>query len=120
MRQFDPNLTYFWEADWRDGFFRVRINEGGVAGRNIYDFGKPYGGFYRPEPHVVYLGGGPARGGPQGQTVPGMVIRQVWVSQRPRPDVRQQVRTARSDTTKAVGPFGPTAFSTSTGFSARS
>lgn len=86
VRQFDPNLVYFWEADWRDGFFRVRINEGGVTGRNIYDFGKGYSGFYRPEPHVVYLGGGPARGGPAGQTVPGMIIRQVWVSQRPRPD----------------------------------
>ena len=34
----------------------------------------------------VYLGGGPARGGLDGQTVPGMIIRQVWVSQRPRPD----------------------------------
>ena len=85
VRQFSPNLTYFWEADWRDGFFRVRIDEGGVGGRNIYDFGKRYNGFYRPVPHVVYLGGGPARGGPQGQTVPGMVIRQVWLSIRPRP-----------------------------------
>jgi hypothetical protein len=86
VRNFDPNLVYFWEADWRDAFFRVRINEGGVAGRNIYDFGKGYGGFYRPEPHVIYLGGGPARGGLESQTVPGMVIRQVWVSQRARPD----------------------------------
>jgi hypothetical protein len=86
VRQFDPGQVYFWEADWRDGFFRVRINEGGVTGRNIYDFGKRYGGFYRPEPHVIYLGGGPARGGLESQTVPGMVIRQVWVSQRARPD----------------------------------
>jgi hypothetical protein len=85
VRQFNPSLVYFWEADWRDGFFRVRINENGVSGPNIYDFGKPYEGFYRPEPHVVYLGGGPARGGPESQTVPGMIIRQVWLSQRPRP-----------------------------------
>jgi hypothetical protein len=85
VRQFDPALTYFWEADWRHGFFRVRIDEGGVGVRNIYDFGKRYAGFYRPEPHVIYLGGGPARGGPESQTVPGMVIRQVWVSERPRP-----------------------------------
>jgi hypothetical protein len=85
VRQFNPSLTYFFEADWRDGFFRVRIDEGGVGVRNIYNFGKRYGGFYRPVPHVVYLGGGPARGGPQGQTVPGMVIRQVWLSIRPRP-----------------------------------
>ena len=32
VREFNPSLTYFWEADWRDGFFRVRINEGGVSG----------------------------------------------------------------------------------------
>jgi len=85
VREFNPSLTYFFEADWRDGFFNVRIDEGGVGQRNIYNFGKPYEGFYRPEPHVVYLGGGPARGGPSGQTVPGMIIRQVWLSQRPRP-----------------------------------
>ena len=90
IRNFSPNLVYFFEADWRDGFFRVRINEGGVAGNNIYDFGKPYKGFYRPVPHVVYLGGGPARGGPQGQTVPEMIIRQVWLSQRPRPAFANQ------------------------------
>jgi hypothetical protein len=85
VREFDPSRVYFWEADWRDGFFRLRIDEGGVGARNIYDFGKPYGGFYRAEPHVIYLGSGPARGGPTSMTVPGMVIRQVWVSQRPRP-----------------------------------
>jgi hypothetical protein len=85
VRQFDPGQTYFWEADWRHGFFRLRINEGGVEGRNIYDFGKPYSGFYRPEPHVVYLGGGPARIGGVSETVPGMIIRQVWLSERPRP-----------------------------------
>jgi len=85
VREFDPGQTYFWEANWRDGIFAVRINRGGVSGPNIYSFGKRYKGFYRPEPHVVYLGGGPARGGPSSQTVPGMVIRQVWVSQNPRP-----------------------------------
>jgi hypothetical protein len=85
VRQFNPSLTYFFEADWRDGFFNVRIDEGGVGVRNIYNFGKRYSGFYRPVPHVVYLGGGPARGGLSGQTVPGMIIRQVWLSIRPRP-----------------------------------
>jgi hypothetical protein len=84
-REFDPAKTYFWEADWRDGFFNLRIDEGGVGVRNIYNFGKRYGGFYRADPHVIYLGSGPARGGPSSMTVPGMVIRQVWVSQRARP-----------------------------------
>jgi hypothetical protein len=84
-RDFNPSLTYFWEADWRDGRFNLLIAEGGVSGRIIYNFGKRYGGFYRPVPHVVYLGIGPTRGGLQTQTVPGMVVRQLWVSQRPRP-----------------------------------
>ena len=56
-----------------------------MTGQNIYNFGKPYDGFYRPEPHVVYAGGGPARAGLEAQTVPGMIIRQIWVSERPRP-----------------------------------
>jgi hypothetical protein len=85
VRQFSRDRTYFWEADWRDGTFRLRVNEGGVNGPNIYDFGKRYKGFYRPTPHVVYLGIGPTRGGPETQTLPGVVIRQLWVSQRPRP-----------------------------------
>jgi hypothetical protein len=90
VREFSPSLTYFFEADWRNGVFRVRIDEGGVGGRNIYDFGKRYKGFYRAVPHVVYLGGGPARGGPAGQTVPEMIIRQVWLSNRPRPAFANQ------------------------------
>jgi hypothetical protein len=90
VREFDPAQTYFWEADWRDGFFRLRINRGGVNGPNIYNFGKPYDGFYRPEPHVIYAGGGPARAGLEAQTVPGMIIRQIWVSQRPRPSFANQ------------------------------
>lgn len=86
VRQFDPNETYLWEADWHCCFFRVRILKGGANGTEHYNFGKPYGGFYRPEGHVIYAGGGPARGGPINQTVPGMIIRQIWVSNRPRPD----------------------------------
>jgi hypothetical protein len=85
VREFNPSETYFWEADFRDGFFRVRIRRGGVNGTEMYNFGKPYEGFYRAEPHVIYLGGGPARGGAESMTVPGMIIRQVWVSEKPRP-----------------------------------
>ena len=83
--QFQAAQTYFWEATWRRNFFNVRINEGGFNGRNIYNGGKPYEGFYNPVPHVVFLGSGPSRSGPDHQTVPGMVIRQVWVSPNPRP-----------------------------------
>lgn len=81
----DENETYFWEAVWRCCRFNVRIVKGGVNGTVLYNFGKDYKGFYRPDPHVIYAGGGPARGGPTSQTVPGMIIRQIWVSERPRP-----------------------------------
>jgi hypothetical protein len=90
VREFDPNRTYFWEANWRNNFFNVRILFDGVNGGVHYNMGKPFTGFYAPDPHVVYAGGGPARGGPTNQTVPGMIIRQVWVSERPRPGFANQ------------------------------
>ena len=40
---------------------------------------------YDLRPHMVSLGSHPDRGGVDAQTVPGIVIRQVWVSTRPRP-----------------------------------
>lgn len=85
VREFSLNETTLWEASWRNSFFRVRIFRNGAAGPEMYNFGKPYGGFYRPAQHVVYAGGGPARGGPESQTIPGMIIRQIWVSPNPRP-----------------------------------
>jgi len=85
VREFDPGRTYFWEANWRNNFFNVLIRLDSPNGPEHYSMGKPYEGFYRPEPHVVYAGGGPARGGATNQTVPGMIIRQVWVSPNPRP-----------------------------------
>jgi hypothetical protein len=90
VREFNANETYFWEADWRNNFFNVMIRRGGVTGPIHYNMGKPFTGFYRPERHVVYAGGGPARGGATNQTVPGMIIRQVWVSERPRPSFANQ------------------------------
>jgi hypothetical protein len=90
VREFDAGQVYFWEADWRNNYFNVMIRIGGVTGPIHYNFGKRYGGFYRPEQHVIYAGGGPARGGPESQTVPGMIIRQIWVSERPRPSWANQ------------------------------
>jgi len=63
VREFDANRTYFWEASWRNNFFNVLIRLDGANGPEHYGMGKPYEGFYHPEPHVVYAGGGPARGG---------------------------------------------------------
>jgi len=86
-RSFHENLTYFVRASWRGGFFRVHFREGGADGRVIYDFGKPYHQAYTPLPHNVYIGS-PYRAGDRGSpgSVAGMIIRQIWVSPRPRPD----------------------------------
>ena len=34
---------------WRNSIFNVQIQEGGVGGPEIYNFGKHYGGFYNPD-----------------------------------------------------------------------
>ena len=85
VRNFSPDRTYFWSAEWRNSEFRLIINDGGVAGPNMYNFGKRYKGFYNANPHVAYIGAPPTRGGPGTQSVQGMIVRQLWVSDRPRP-----------------------------------
>jgi hypothetical protein len=83
---FDPNQTYFWEATWRSNFFNVLVKEGGVNGAKIYDLGKHFNGRpYDPVPHVIYLGAPVGRSGEGGASVDHVIIRQVWVSNRPRP-----------------------------------
>lgn len=85
-RQFNENEHYFWQATWRNNRFNLRINEGGVSGRTMYNFGKPFEGrAYDPSPHVIYIGAPVGRSGPAGASVDHVIIRQVWVSARPRP-----------------------------------
>jgi hypothetical protein len=84
--QFDENQHYFWEATWRANFFNVLVKEGGVNGPKIYDKGKPFvGGAYDPNPHVIYIGAPVGRSGEAGASVDHVIVRQVWVSNRPRP-----------------------------------
>jgi hypothetical protein len=87
---FNPAATYFWRATWGAAGFRLIINEGGVSGRNIYDFPREYDGVYDPNPHWVYLGSPEVRGGIDSQTTPDVVIRQLWVSPSPRPSFANQ------------------------------
>jgi hypothetical protein len=83
---FNENLHYFWQATWRSNRFNLLINEGGVSGRTIYNFGKGFEGrAYDPDPHVIYIGAPVGRSGPTAASVDHVIIRQVWVSGRPRP-----------------------------------
>jgi hypothetical protein len=40
--------------------------------------------------HVIWLGFGPNRSGPDSSTLPGMIISKVWVSWDPRPSYANQ------------------------------
>lgn len=89
--EFDTSAHYFWEATWRNNFFNVLIRRDGVSGSTIYSKGKPFSGrAYDPNPHVIYLGAPEGRSGPEGASVDGVIIRQVWVSSRPRPSFANQ------------------------------
>jgi hypothetical protein len=86
FREFDPGETYLWEATWRNNFFNVLVRRGGANGPVHYEKGKHFTGrAYDPDPHVIYIGAPVGRSGPEGASVDGVIIRQVWVSSRPRP-----------------------------------
>jgi len=61
------------------------VLEGGEQGRTVYDRSDTYGGTYRPSPHVAYVGAPPGRAGINTASVPGAIVRDVWLSSRPRP-----------------------------------
>jgi hypothetical protein len=84
-REFNPTKTYLWQATWRNGWFVVKIWDGGAGGRLMYQFGKPYEGVYRPNPHYAYAGGPMGRAGLSSGSVDGMILRHYWLSTRPRP-----------------------------------
>ncbi|MEO7273960.1 MAG: hypothetical protein ABIX28_08890, partial [Vicinamibacterales bacterium] len=81
---FDPNQAYLWTATW-NGVFNVRVQRGGSTGPTIYNKGKAYRGAYDPDPHYAFIGAPVGRSGPSAATVPGMIVRNVWISQRARP-----------------------------------
>lgn len=82
--EFDENAPYLVTATW-NGFFNVRIQRGGSTGPIIYNMGKGYDGPYDPDPHYAFIGAPIGRSGPDAATVPGMIVRNVWISPRPRP-----------------------------------
>jgi hypothetical protein len=81
---FDPGQAYLWTATW-NGVFSVRVQQGGASGPTIYHKGKGYRGAYDPNPHFAFIGAPPGRSGVTAATVPGMIVRNVWISPHPRP-----------------------------------
>lgn len=82
----DPSRTYFWQATWEAQTFRLIVREDGVGGREIYNrFKTAPGGTYAPSPHYAYLGANEVALGGEDGTFPGVTIRNVWLSDKPRP-----------------------------------
>jgi hypothetical protein len=83
---FQKDLSYFFNIDWHNNHFQVTINEGGVSGKNAYDYGKNWKGRpYDPTPHVIYVGAPTGRSGSASASIENTIYRQIWVSNRPRP-----------------------------------
>ena len=59
----NPSTVYHWKATWGSEF-RLTVNEGGVSGPTLYDYGKPTPrGAFAPTPHYAYLGAPVGRSG---------------------------------------------------------
>jgi hypothetical protein len=60
---------------------------GGLGGSVMYDYGMSAPrGIYDPNPHVAYLGAPVGRSGTEAASIPGTIYRNVWLSNRPRPE----------------------------------
>jgi hypothetical protein len=83
---FDSSRWYFWRFTWSPGSAHLEVKEDGPNGRTIYSRGQ--GGWshaYRPEPHFIHLGSPIGRACACDATMPGITIKNVWASSRPRP-----------------------------------
>jgi hypothetical protein len=83
---FDSSIWYFWRFTWRTGIARLEVKENGPSGRTVFDHSEGTGSHpYRPTPHLVHLGAPAGRAGLIDATMPGIIIKNLWVSSRPRP-----------------------------------
>jgi hypothetical protein len=83
---FNRSRWYFWRFTWSTGSARLEVKEDGPNGRTIYSVGQ--GGWshpYRPDPHFIHLGAPIGRACACDATMPGITIKNVWASSRPRP-----------------------------------
>lgn len=83
VRLLDPSKAYFWKWTWGSEV-RLLVQDG-IGGSTVYDYGIATVGTYAPSPHYAYLGANTAGSIEEGSR-PGAIIRQVWISNNPRPD----------------------------------
>jgi len=83
---FDSNRWYFWRFSWRTGSATLQVRQDGPNGNVIYNSSIGTGGHpYRPVPHLIHLGAPIGRACACDATMPGITIKNVWASSRPRP-----------------------------------
>jgi hypothetical protein len=74
---------YLFKFEWRGGRADASVFDGGVNGFLKARTGTNYRAPYEPTPHIIRLGSVHGRGGDD--TLPGVIIKNVWVSANPRP-----------------------------------
>ena len=85
---FSRTRWYFWKFTWRTGSATLQVRADGPTGPVVYEQpALPPGGTapYRPTPHRVYIGSPVGSNGPIDATLPGMIVKDLWVSAQPRP-----------------------------------
>jgi len=73
---------YLWTFTWNNGASRLTVKDGGSTGNTVKSVGTNYKAPYSPNPHVIRLGSVGGRAG--SETLPGAIIRNLWVSSAPR------------------------------------
>lgn len=82
----EPSTTYHWKFTWGSDI-RLVVREGGTAGTALYDYGMAAPrGVYDPSPHYAFLGAPVGRSGTESASIAGTVYRNVWLSNRRRPE----------------------------------
>jgi hypothetical protein len=81
----DPGTVYLWRGTWTPNSFRLVVKAGGVNGSVVFDRSLSGGGNYGPSPHVAYIGTNAGEKGTDDGSYAGMIVRNVWLSTRPRP-----------------------------------
>lgn len=83
VRSLDPSRAYFWKWTWGSEV-RLLVQDG-IGGGTVYNYAVGTAGTYAPSPHYAYLGANSNISIEEGSR-PGAIIRQVWISDKPRPD----------------------------------
>lgn len=91
----DRSKTYLWQGTWDTRSFRLVVRDGAAI---VHDntITAPAGtGPYAPSPHFAYLGANSGAFGSDAGSFPGMIIRNVWLGDRPRPTLPAGATTRR-------------------------